>query len=248
MGQRVSLFIPCLVDQVYPEMGLATVRLLERLGHEVDYDPRQTCCGQPAFNAGHHEEARAVAGVFLEVFGGSETIVCPSGSCVAMVRNFFPSLFEGLGEHRAAVAVGGRVRELCEFLVAAGGADRLEGRLDGRFGFHNSCHASRELRLHDEPLALLSRVAGCEVVLPEGEPVCCGFGGLFSVKFEAIAAAMARSRVEVFRELGVDALISNDPGCIMHMRQECAEREIDLRVLHVAEFLDEATAGRDASE
>lgn len=240
--ERVALFIPCLVDQVYPEMGMDMVRVLEHLGHEVSYDGRQTCCGQPAFNAGHREESLAVATTFMDVFDGSDTIVCPSGSCTAMVRNFFSVLFCDDERRERARALGGRVRELSEFLVSHGDVDRISGTFRGRIGFHNSCHAVRELGLHREPLSLLERISGCEIVTAGPEPVCCGFGGLFSVKFDAVAAAMAQSRIDVFVESGVDELVSNDPGCILHMRQECQARGIDLRIRHLVEFLAEAMA------
>jgi L-lactate dehydrogenase complex protein LldE len=253
MTERISLFIPCLVDQVCPEVGLAMARVLERLGYEVDYDPRQTCCGQPAFNAGHREEALAVATRFVEVFGGGandggrgrddRAIVCPSGSCAAMARSFFPALFRDHPLRERAVALGRRVHEFSEFLARRGDIERIDGGFRGRVGFHDSCHARRELGIRSEPRAILARLEGCELVEPGGEPVCCGFGGLFSVKFDAIAAAMARGRLDRFAELGAGVLVSNDPGCVLHLRAECRERGIGLRVLHLAELLDEATGG-----
>lgn len=242
----VSLFIPCLIDQVYPEMGFAMVDVLRALGFTVRYDDRQTCCGQPAFNAGHLAEARVVARHFVDVFGDAGTIVCPSGSCTAMVRNYYDELFAGEQEHGAADDLRGRVFEFSEFLAKAGVAGKIDGHFDGRAGFHNSCHSFRELRLGQEPLDLLRRIEGCEVVLPDGDPVCCGFGGLFSVKFTSIAAAMAKSRLELFIEKNVDVLVSNDPGCIMHMRQEAKARGIDLPILHLAEFLQQAMAEQPA--
>lgn len=241
MSQKnVALFIPCLVDQVYPEMGLAMVRVLDHLGYKVAYDPRQTCCGQPAFNAGHRDEALAVARNFVDVFRDAEVVVCPSGSCTAMVRNFFPSIFEDDPDREAAVQLGPRVLEFSEFLARRGDAERIQGKFTGKVGFHNSCHAFRELRLVSEPFDIVQRVDGCEFVQPDGEPVCCGFGGLFSVKFEAIAGQMARTRLDQFVSLGVETLVSNDPGCVMHMRQECAERDIEVNVVHLAEFLASA--------
>ena len=236
----ISLFIPCLVDQVYPEMGLAMVRVLERLGYDVSYDPRQLCCGQPAFNAGHRQESLTVASEFLEVFEDSETVVCPSGSCTAMVRNYYPALFRDDPRQSRASRLGGKVWEFSEFLARQGDVGRISGSFPGRVGFHNSCHACHELHLRDEPLSLLSAITGCELVDVGGEPVCCGFGGLFSVKFDAIAASMARVRIDAYAEMGVDLLVSNDPGCIMHMRQECLARGVDLEICHVAEFLQRA--------
>ena len=238
--KSVALFIPCLVDQVYPEMGLAMVRVLEHLGYKLAYDPKQTCCGQPAFNSGNRGEALAVARNFVDVFRDAEVVVCPSGSCTAMVRNFFPVIFENDPRRDDAVQLGARVLEFSEFLARRGDAERIHGKFTGKVGFHNSCHALRELRLVAEPFDILRRVDGCEFVQPDGEPVCCGFGGLFSVKFAAIAGEMARTRLVQFASLGVETLVSNDPGCVMHMRQECAERDIDVNVVHTAEFLASA--------
>jgi len=234
----VSLFIPCLVDQVYPEIGMAMVNVLRRLGVKLNYEPAQTCCGQPAFNSGYRDEALQVAEHCLEVFREAEAIVAPSGSCVAMIRNFYPHLFAGHAKLAEAQALGKRVFEFSEFLVKQLGVVDVNATLTRKAGFHNSCHSFRELRLHEEPLALLRHVRGLELIVPPGETVCCGFGGLFSIKFEAIASAMTRSRLETFEQLGVETIISNDPGCVMQMRQEAKTRGNRLEVLHLAEVLD----------
>lgn len=235
---KISLFIPCLVDQVYPEMGLAMVRVLRKLGYEVTYDKAQTCCGQPAFNAGFLDEARKVASHFLDVFQEAELIVCPSGSCTAMVRNFYPELFESHDGQKNVPALQNRIFEFSEFLSSQLEEIKLEGQFQGRVSFHNSCHGFRELRLKYEPLQLMQQINGYELIMPDGEPVCCGFGGLFSFKFAPIAATMAKSRLETFAELDIDTLVSNDPGCIMHLQQEAKEKGFDMRILHLAEFLD----------
>lgn len=234
----VSLFIPCLVDQVYPEIGQAMANVLRRLGVQLQYDAAQTCCGQPAFNAGYRNEALAVAEHFLEVFRHAGFIVAPSGSCVAMVRNFYPHLFAGHPKHEEASALGNRLFEFSEFIVRQLGVQDVHAAFKRKAGFHNSCHSFRELRLQEEPLALLRHVRGLELIVPPGEPVCCGFGGLFSLKFDAISSAMTRSRLETFEQLGVEAIISNDPGCVMQMRQEAKARGSKLEVLHIAEVLD----------
>jgi L-lactate dehydrogenase complex protein LldE len=238
---NVSLFIPCLVDQVYPEIGLAMANVLRRLGLRLRYDKSQTCCGQPAFNAGYREQALSVATHFLEVFRGAEVIVSPSGSCVAMVRNFYPHLFVEHPRFDEARLLGQRVFEFSEFLVKQLGVVDVNARYARKAGFHNSCHSCRELRLQEEPLALLRHVAGLELLNPPGEPVCCGFGGLFSLKFDAISSAMTRSRLETFEQLGAQAIISNDPGCIMQMRQEAKALGKRMEVLHLAEVLDKPT-------
>ncbi len=149
----VSLFIPCLVDQVYPDIGLAMAWILEKLGYHVDYDPAQTCCGQPAFNAGHTQEALAVARRFVDVFADKTCLVCPSGSCVSMVRNYYPRLFDNQSDRARAASLAPKVFEFSEFLAREGKLDQISGTASGRVGFHNSCHSYRELRLDAEPRA-----------------------------------------------------------------------------------------------
>jgi L-lactate dehydrogenase complex protein LldE len=246
-SKEVSLFIPCLVDQVYPEIGLDMARILERLGYRVTYDPRQTCCGQPAFNAGHRDQALCVARQFVEVFSRAETIVCPSGSCTAMVRNFYPVLFEEDARLSDATALGPRVFEFSEFLVKEGKVASISGSASGRVGFHNSCHSYRELGLSSEPRAVLGRISGFELVEVEGDPTCCGFGGVFCVKFRSISEAMARTRLGRFREKGANIIVANDPGCVWHFRQEVAEKGWDVRICHLAEFVAEAMGLREPS-
>lgn len=233
----VSLFIPCLVDQIYPEIGLAMAKVLRRLGVKLNYDAAQTCCGQPAYNSGYRHEAVQVAEHWLDVFREAEVIVAPSGSCVAMVRNFYPQLFAGHPKLEQAMLLGKRVFEFSEFVVNQLGVVDVNATLARKAGFHNSCHSFRELRITDEPLKLLRHVRGLELVVPPGDPVCCGFGGVFSVKFEAISSAMTRSRLETFEQLGVETVISNDPGCVMQMRLEAKMRKSQLEVLHLAEVL-----------
>jgi len=239
----VSLFIPCLVDQVYPEMGLAMARVLKKLGFSVHYDSRQTCCGQPAFNAGYRDEARQVASHFLDVFHEAGTVVSPSGSCTGMVRNYFPVLFPADPEAARARALGRSVFEFSEFLQNTGAIERIDGHFDGRVGFHNSCHSLRELGVQEQPFAVLQRISGIEWAQPQEEPVCCGFGGLFSFKFPSIAEGMAKTRLEMFVDAGAETLVSNDPRCIMHMRQEAEAKNMPTRILHLAEFLYAAMHG-----
>jgi L-lactate dehydrogenase complex protein LldE len=233
----VTLFIPCLVDQVYPEIGLAMVKILRHFGYPLIYQPEQTCCGQPAFNAGHRNEARKVAGHFIDVFQNSETIVGPSGSCVAMIRNYYPLLFREHPQEEAALATSRNVFEFSEFLHRENLIPRISGTYSGKVGFHNSCHSYRELGISDIPLNILKQISGHELTELPGEPVCCGFGGLFSFKYEYVAAAMAVKRIDMFRTCNVDTIVSNDPGCIMHMRQEAIAEKIDMRIMHLTEFL-----------
>jgi L-lactate dehydrogenase complex protein LldE len=236
----VSLFIPCLVDQIYPEIGLAMASVLRRLGVQVEYDARQTCCGQPAFNTGYRSEALRVATHFLDVFRDQDIIVAPSGSCVAMVRKFYPMLFKNHLRGPEAGRLGKRVFEFSEFIVQKMGVTKVGAVFPRKVGFHNSCHSYRELRLQAEPLALLREVEGLELIEPGGEPVCCGFGGLFSVKFAPISATMTRSRLEAFEKAGAEVIVSNDPGCLMQMRKEAHRRNSAVRILHLTEVLNSA--------
>jgi L-lactate dehydrogenase complex protein LldE len=233
----VSLFIPCLVDQLYPEIGMAVAEILSCCGYDLNYNDQQTCCGQPAFNAGHRNEARHVATKFIEVFNDTECIVGPSGSCVAMVRNYYPLLFKDTELEKSAIDIGKKIFEFSEFLDKEGCIVQLNGSFSGRIGFHNSCHSYRELGIESQPVKMLQQVTGTEIVQPNEGQVCCGFGGLFSFKYDKIAAEMAKSRLDQFIDLNVDLLVSNDPGCIMHMKQEAEDRKINIEICHLAEFL-----------
>ena len=245
-AETIDLFIPCLVEEVYPEIGIASVELLERLGFTVNCDSSVFCCGQPAFNSGCAEQARAVARTALTRLspGGGQLLV-PSGSCTAMMRVFMPGLFSRLPEETAAAALAERATEISEFLSFPEILNRFNGRLAAKIGFHNSCHSARELRIGPQVSAILNRIAGLEVIdIDSGKrdsgPSCCGFGGLFSVRFEPVAGAMARSRLEMFAEAGVTRIVSNDPGCIMHLRQHAERLGLNLRIEHLVQLLAEA--------
>ena len=236
----VSLFIPCLVDQVYPEIGISMAKVLRYLGYQIEYNPQQTCCGQPAFNAGHREESQKVAKKFIEVFASADVLVSPSGSCTAMVRNYYPVLFAGDPVLNVAIDVGKKIFEFSEFLSSENQIQNISARFSGKVGFHNSCHSHQELAIQKQPMDILAKIEGVELIENSGESVCCGFGGLFSFKFDEIAATMAKTRLEFFVSNGVDTIVSNDPGCLMHMRQESIDREYNLTILHLTEFLAQA--------
>lgn len=237
MGEAVTLFVPCLVDNVYPEIGISSTLVLEHAGFSVQYYPAATCCGQPGFNAGQTDEARKVARRFVDTIpDDGAPLVCPSGSCTAMVRNFYTELFRGTEHAARAAASSKRVLEFSEFLVKRAPLERLTGRHTGRVAFHDSCHALRELGIRDAPRALLARVAGVDWV-ELGEPACCGFGGLFSIKLPKTASGMAKSRLEPFVARGVQTLVSNDPGCVLHLRKEATTLGHALEVVHLSEFL-----------
>ncbi len=246
--KRVSLFSTCLVDQFYPEVGESVVRMLERLGVEVDFPEGQTCCGQPAFNSGYLEDARAVARRFLDVFDGEHPIVVPSGSCCAMVRNFYAELFHDEPETlERAAQVSARLYEFSEFLVDVIGRADAGGRMDCSAAYHQCCHLLREIGVDAQPKALLSGISGMELRRLERAEVCCGFGGTFSVKMSDISTAMLDEKLDNVEASGADVLIAGDAGCIMHMAGGLRRRGSDIRVAHLAQVLDESGGGPAAA-
>jgi L-lactate dehydrogenase complex protein LldE len=238
---RVALFVPCYVDLINPEVGVSVVRLLRKLGIEVVYPEGQTCCGQPAFNSGFFDEARAVAGHFLDVFEGErcDYIVCPSGSCATMVSHYYPFVFRDRPDYRErSEALGARVREFSDFLVNVLGTKDLGARYEGRAVFHTGCHQRRELGLLEEPRELLQNVEGLDLLDWENEELCCGFGGTFSVKMPDVSAAMADEKIKALEKSGADTLISGDSSCLMHLGGRLRRTGHDTRVLHLAQVLD----------
>lgn len=237
----VDLFIPCFIDQLFPQTGLNTVKVLEKAGCKVRYNPAQTCCGQPGYNAGYVDECRAVATKFLDDFGSADEsayIVGPTASCVGMVRNSYDELFAQTPNLVRYRAVQRRVFELTEFLVDVLHVNRIPGaRLDGAYTYHDSCSALRECGIRDAPRRLLDSVAGLRRVEMADTETCCGFGGSFAVKFESISVAMAEQKVENALETGADFLISTDTSCLMHLDAYIREHEKPIRALHVADVL-----------
>jgi L-lactate dehydrogenase complex protein LldE len=214
---KVDLFIPCFVDQMTPQVGLAVASVLERLGHVVEFRPAQTCCGQPSFNAGYWDEARAVAIRALEVFAGAEAVVGPSGSCVAMMRVFYPQLLAGTPHEAEALDLAARTFEFAEFLVRRLGVTDVGARFPHRVTYHDGCHGLRELRIREEPRLLLRAVRDLELVECDEPDSCCGFGGLFSVKFPMISTAMAEVKGGSLARTGCDYIVSSDPSCQLQL-------------------------------
>ncbi|HME91946.1 MAG TPA: (Fe-S)-binding protein [Myxococcaceae bacterium] len=245
---EVALFIPCYVDQFYPNVGLATVDLLERYGAKVEFPEEQTCCGQPMANSGCFSDAAPLAKKFLAVFSRYQYIVCPSGSCTSMVRNHYATL---LPDEPELATMRGKVYELCEFLhdvlrVAP------KGRFPHRVGLHQSCHGLRELRLasgterriqaFDKVRDLLSGLDGIQLVELARPDECCGFGGTFAVAEEAISCAMGKDRIADHQRAGAEIIAGADMSCLMHLSGLSRREKKPLRVMHVAELLAEATA------
>lgn len=236
---RVALFVTCLGDVFYPEVGEATVRLLRRLGIAVDFPMAQTCCGQPAFNAGFHHQARAVAQRHLALFAPYDYVVAPSGSCTSMLRVFYPELFANDPAYREqAEALAARTYELSEFLVKIVGVERLGAVFRGKVAYHASCHLLRELGVAEEPRRLLAQVEGVEVVPMDMDEQCCGFGGTFAVKYPDISAAMLQKKIANLKRSGADTLVLCDVGCLMHMAGRLHRQGESIRVMHLAELFN----------
>ena len=244
--QEVTLFIPCIVDAVYPEVGGATVSLLRHLGLSLRYPVDQTCCGQPAFNAGYVTEARKAARHFIEVFEGAETIVCPSGSCVDMVRHHYPELMasEDIDWQERARSIATRTYELTEFLVDVLGRIDLGARFHGRITYHDSCHLLRGLRVQKQPRLLLSAIEGLEFVEMKNADYCCGFGGTFAVKYPNISTAMVDDKVRNIVATDADLVTGCDMGCLMNIEGRLGRRKIPLQVIHIAQLLTKGIDGK----
>jgi L-lactate dehydrogenase complex protein LldE len=238
MGNRVSLFVTCIVDQLFPKVGMAMAGVLERLGYEVEFPEDQTCCGQPAFNSGYRAEARIVARHFLKTFESCETIVAPSGSCTAMVTHHFAELFHKDPETLARVhALEKRVWEFSSFLTGVAGVEDVGARMEGIATFHDGCHALRELGIRSAPRRLLARVRGLELREMSPAEECCGFGGTFAVKFAELSGAMVRTKIEAIERTGADTVVSLDPSCLLQIQGALSRAGSPIRTMHLAEVL-----------
>ena len=247
----VGLFIPCYVDQFYPQVGMATVELLERCGARVEYPAEQTCCGQPMANVGCTEDARPLARRFLEIFRGYEYVVAPSGSCVAMVRRHYDELLHG---EPGFEELKRKTFELCEFLVDVLKVARLDVRFPHRVGLHQSCHGLRELRLASDTelvgpqfgkaMQLLKLVEGIEFTELQRPDECCGFGGTFAVSEEAVSCMMGKDRIADHVQAGTEVLTANDMSCLMHLEGLIRRDRVPIRVMHIAEILTARGEGR----
>jgi len=234
---NVQIFIPCFVDQLYPSVGFNMVKVLEKAGCTVSYNANQTCCGQPAFNAGFWGEAKDVCKKFLKDFRGEEYIVAPSASCVGFVRNYYEKLFENSSHHPEVKKIRSRIYELSDFLVNVLQFTDFNASLNVTATYHDSCAALRECNLKQEPRILLNNVKGLQLVEMNDVETCCGFGGSFAVKFEPISIAMADQKVTNAAETKAEYIISTDMSCLMHIDGYIKHKGADLKVLHLADVL-----------
>ena len=236
---RVSLFITCLVDQLWPSVGTSAVEVLRRAGCAVSFDERQTCCGQPAFNTGYRGEARALARRFIEIFEDAKAdfIVSPSGSCTAMAHHFHQLFADDERWRARAEAIAARTYEFGSFLVNVLGVEDVGASFRGRVTWHDACHGLRDLNVREEPRRLLRHVRGAEFVELPGADVCCGFGGTFSVKYPEISVAILDNKLAAIEQAQVRAVVSGDASCLMQIGGRLTRNNSSVRTMHLAELL-----------
>ena len=234
---NVELFIPCFIDQLYPQTAFNTLKLLEKAGCKVDYNPQQTCCGQPAFNAGFWDEAKTVGSKFLNDFSEDKYIVSPSASCTGMVKNYYSDLFTNTAVHNKCRSVQSNIHELSDFLINILKKDYFGAELEGRAVYHDSCAALRECKIKAEPRALLAKVHGLELVEMRDTDTCCGFGGTFAVKYAGISSAMAQQKIDNALEMKAEYIISTDASCLINLQGYIDKHSLPIKTLHLADVL-----------
>jgi L-lactate dehydrogenase complex protein LldE len=213
------------------------VKVLEKAGVNVQYNTDQTCCGQPAFNAGFRDEARDVCSKFLKDFSGTDYIVSPSASCAGFVKNYYSTLFDNSSVHNEVKDLQKRIFEFSSFLVNILGIEDVGATLEGKATYHDSCAALRECKIKEEPRKLLAKVKGLELVEMNDVETCCGFGGSFAVKFESISIAMADQKLNNALQTGADYIISTDLSCLMHLDGYIRHKGYDIKAMHIADVL-----------
>ena len=234
----VTLFIPCFMDALFPRAGICMVQILEQLGHRVVCPEEITCCGQPPFNSGYWEEARAVAAPALDKLKDAEAVVIGSGSCGAMLKVFYPQLFEKTPQAELANQISARTWEFSDFLVSKLGVTDLGAKFPHKVTFHDGCHGLRELGLKKPPRKLLAGVRDLQLIeMPEAE-TCCGFGGTFSTKFPMISTAMGDVKCASATETGAEYIVSNDSSCLLHLQGLLSRQGNPLKTIHLAEVLN----------
>jgi len=234
---KVHLFIPCFVDQLYPQTAFNMVRVLEKAGCEVHYNPNQTCCGQPAFNAGFWDESRDVCAKFIKDFENAEIIVAPSASCVGFVRNYYSKLFENSTLHNQVKDLGKKIFEFTEFLTEVIKMEDFGAELNCNATYHDSCAALRECKIKEGPRRLLSHVKGLELVEMKDNETCCGFGGTFAVKYEPISIGMVDQKVSNALETNAEYIISTDLSCLMNIDGYIKGKKLPIKTMHIADVL-----------
>ncbi len=233
----VDIFIPCFIDQVFPQTGMNMVKVLESLELGVHYNTEQSCCGQMAFNSGFWDEARCMGEKFIRDFSNNRPVIAPSASCVGMVRNYYPEMFHNSSLHNEYKQLKGNLFEFTDFLVNKLNITRLGATFNAVVTYHDACAALREYGIKSEPRALLAQVKGLELREMKDSDVCCGFGGTFSVKNEPISTAMAEQKVKNAMETGAEYIVSTEASCLMHMEGYIKKHQLPIKTIHIADVL-----------
>lgn len=233
----VDLFIPCFVDQVYPQTGMNMVKVLRKAGVEVHYNPSQTCCGQMAFNSGFWDEAKKLGNKFLKDFPNDRPVVAPSASCAGFIKKSYQELFHNTSNHLEYKRLVKNMYEITDFLVNEIGAIDFGASFPHKVTFHDSCAGLREYELKNEARMLLSKVKGLQLVEMKDTKVCCGFGGTFSLKNEAISTAMAEQKVNNALETNAEYIVSTDLSCLMHQQGYIDKNKLPLKTIHIVDIL-----------
>ena len=235
---RVSLFVTCIIDQLFPKVGMAMADVLERIGYQVDFPELQTCCGQPSFNSGYHEPAKAMGRHLIQVFEQAEYVVVPSGSCCSMISHHYEEIFR---DEPAALAaahqLAPRVWEYSKFLLEVAKVDDFGAHFDGIVTYHDGCHAFRELGIKAGPRHLLSKVSGLTLKEMDACEECCGFGGTFSVKFPEVSGGMARTKIDSILRTGASTVVATDSSCLMQLQGVIDRAKLPIKTMHLAEVL-----------
>lgn len=234
---KVDLFIPCFIDQVYPQTGFNVIKILEKLDIEVEYNPKQTCCGQPSFNSGFWDETKEIAKKFLNDFPNDRPIVSPSASCTGFIKNYYPELFKDTNFFNDYERVNKNLFELTDFLVNYLKITNTGAEFQAKITYHDSCTALREYGIKDEPRILLNNVKGLEIIEMKESDTCCGFGGTFAVKNEPISTAMAEQKVNNALKTGAEYLVSTEASCLMHIEGYIKKHKLPIKTIHIADIL-----------
>lgn len=235
---KITVFVPCFVDACYPKVAMSVIELLQRLGHSVDVPANlPACCGQPAFNSGYWAEAKPIAQKVIERLHDAEAVVIPSGSCGAMIKNFYPTLFEGTSLSAEAILLSQRTFEFSDFLVNQLHVTDVGARFPAKVTFHDGCHGLRELGMKQEPRTLLRAVRDLELIEMTEAETCCGFGGTFGVKFPKISTAMGEVKCASAIDTGADYIVSNDSSCLMQIQGVLSRQGKSIQTIHLAEVL-----------
>lgn len=236
---KIGLFIPCMVDQFYPETGIALVKLLKKAGADFEYPYEQTCCGQPAYNTGYQDDCLPIAKRFIDLFIKYDYIVAPSGSCLSMVKVHYPTLEFDNHYKQLSLELSKKVFEFSEFFVNILQVTEFGSTFKGKVTYHDACHLLRELKIKDEPRKLMQNVKGLELIESENNDKCCGFGGTFSVKFSGLSDSMGEDKADGIIKTGADYVVANDNSCLMQIQDALIKKNSRIKPIHLAELLAE---------